>query len=311
MVVFAEVNYPVNHPKDRFTGSLDAIERKLVELQTYGDLDSKISYLDSSGIREYLTELQNLVRLYSKSNRFSGLKPFYEPIKDFEDHISHLRDLKYNVSSAGYYGAQIQQYWTERLNENQWAFHQLLKSNDWSNSEESIPKRIRKSLESINWPSLKKDRNYLLGRLSKYFQKLQEEDYNLNLVEEGLHELRRDARRLSYFNNVINQLVVADYSKACPIGRDIPPVEPSNSKKYSCKVSGCLLDKLSHVNSQMASFRSDTLVYLIKLEAVPQTYVERAAAIQKDLLDSKVLLHLSQQIRSCQTSREKEHDHVP
>ena len=192
----AEVQYPIRHQRDRFVDLLNSIERGLADYNPNAEFQSRTSVIDN--VRESLTQLQNAFRFYSKNeskknpeknNPYAPLTPYYEQVKELEDHISHLRDR----------GGGGEAYEKEKA-----SYEKLMRESDWfKKGEQSLINQMRASIEKVQWPSLEEDRDFLLKKLAKHFEKRHKEEYDFKLLEDGIHEFRRDTRRLSYFNQAV------------------------------------------------------------------------------------------------------------
>lgn len=309
-IVFAEVVYPVQHQSERFEQRLVRIQSAVDRVANLPTTEEKIRTLDGSGAREALTELQNLFRIYKEGKRFEALEPFYEKTKKFEDLISHMRDLRWFASQAENSGnKEASARYVELLREKNSEYDAFIQNSEWfaKNPSESMLTKIRTALSQIDWPTLESDRDYLLKRLAKRMSKIQAKDYDMNLVELGIHELKRDARRLFYLDRSIG-LLQQDYNRACPLGQD--PIEEIRKPivKFQCQISACLTSKLQDAQYKLDSIKMDGLAYELRGEHVPASVIDSAKVVYNDLKGSNVLLHLEAQINGCRSEKSQDAD---
>lgn len=295
----AAVNHPVNHQTDRFDRYLNAIEGYIERSKDYNSLQSKMSYFDSSGIREQLTQFQNLLRMYKSKKRYEAFKPYYEEVKKFEDFISHKRDW------GSFRYAKNPKY-RKLAEDGEKAYEEFLQTSTWFSTKDSMVNQIRAVVEAIDWPSLNKDRDHLLGGMAKIVEKYHDKEYDLTDMELGVHELRRDARRIFFLDYPVNDLVSQSNARGCPIGKAVQIEERVEPKRYTCEVSACLMDKLSSASSRLSSIKYEGMKYDLNGDPIPQSIVDKAQVILDDLKNSNVFLHLAEQLRGCRSPKDEE-----
>lgn len=295
----AEIQFPVQKQTERFEARLQSIESYIKSSEQYPTIEGKIDYFSYSGIRNELTSLQNLVRLYSTGNKYKALKPFYKQVKEFEDLISHLGDLRMFVGQAQ--GPAAKEY-AELLKKKEEAYKAMLEQSNWLNTEASKTQQIRSALATVEWPDLNADRDFLLRKIAKRMQSQQKKKLDMSKVEEGMHELKRDARRLTYMTAPLGyNFIQGDYNRVCPLGKPVVEEELAPVTQYTCKVSECLISKLREVEWAASSMKHEGQAYLLRGEPVSPELLARAKKTHDDLIASETYLHIAAQIRGCRS----------
>jgi hypothetical protein len=301
----SEIHFPIDKQIDRFFPLLDNMDRVTKYLQNYGDIDQKITYLDGSGARETLTDLENILRLYKEDKRYEALKPFYKKAKKFEDLISHLRDLRSFSDDAKYSGnAATAKKYQDLLDEGRADYKKFLEKSGWADG--SFSSDLRKTLKAINWPDLYADRDMLLTQMANNIGELQTKKYDVSKVEEGIHELKRDVRRISYFDHAASNILTSDGNIGCPLGKPVQKLRINDYGAYRCHIPDCLMSKLSNAQYQLDSLKMTGIRYELKGQDVPGSVTQSAQNILDDLKNSKVFLYIEAQLRSCRSSEDGE-----
>lgn len=294
--------FPVDSQMQRFERLLSGIDSRIAEVKALPNYQSKVGRLDRNGIRENLRDLQNLFRLYKGKSTYDVLKPYYDIVKEFEDYISHRRDYVYFANNAS---PNTRVHYETLLNDLETKYADLLNNSAWFADENKMTDQIRASLASIEWPSLRKDRDVILSRMEKLIGKYQEKEYPMEEVEYGIHELRRDARRINYLNHPVN-IIRTNYEMACPMQEGVEPVksEKQEAVNYSCEIPGCIMDRLSRYRSDLNWLKSDGLQYELRGEPVAQSILDRAQIVHDEIKQSQVFLYLSYAIRACREPKD-------
>lgn len=293
------MEYPIRSPVDRFEVRLTEIEQYLMETMKKKDISVQIDYISHSGIRDALTELQNLFWLYSK--KYKQLKQYREITKELEDHISHLKDYERFSSYAKHSNSDTKKKYRNQLEKEATAYKDFLRNSGWLNPGLPLIQKIRTDLKNINWHSLKKDRKLLLKRVENKIDKMHSKKYDFNLVEDGWHELRRDVRRFEYLNDAMDNLVVPSSEISCPLtgttanGANHNPIKDS----YTCYVSGCLLNKLSDISDALGDLKSAGARLEASGKKITGQMTRQVRALYADLMGSNVYTHLVKQLKNC------------
>ncbi len=292
------MEYPIHSPVDRFESRLTELEQYLTETAEKESISARIDYLSSSGIRDLLTELENLFWLYAKQGPF---KPYYKVTKRLEDHISHSEDYARFYAYVSHADPATERKYWNKLKKERAAYEDYLRDSDWLKPGLPLIAQIRETLQYIDWHSPKKDRQLLLKRVAHKIDKIRAKQYNFNLVEEGWHELRRNVRRFEYLNNAMDDLVMPSSEMGCPLTGTTATDHPDNST-YTCPVSACLLNKLTTISNELGDLKSAGARLQASGNEIPKQMTNRVSALHAELMDSKVYTHLIQQLRDCADS---------
>lgn len=295
----------LNHPSERFTRYLDAIDPYIVHINDLKDFEDKVEYSNNESFRSNLTGLQNVIRVYKSHKDFKALAPFYEMVKEFEDHISHHRDIGSNLNSAKGHGSEKAiQHFQKIYDDEIESYKKFFSESNWFLKQNGLSEQLRQILKNLKWRSIEDDRDLLLGRLARFYRKRIKETYDFSQVEYGMHEFRRDVRRLSYFDDALDGIIDFEYDLKCPLGQPVAKVpERSLVTTYRCKISACLQDALNDVNSEMSNMRSEGSNYEHRGEPVSQELVDRGNKVYNNFIEQKVYLHLASQLEACRAPK--------
>jgi len=292
------MEYPIHSPVDRFESRLTELEQYLIKAAEKETISARIDYLSSSGIRDLLTELENLFWLYAKRGQ---LKPYYKITKRLEDHISHSEDYARFYAYARHADPATERRYWNKLKKERAAYRDYLRDSDWLKPGLPLIAQIREALQRVDWHSPKKEREFLLERVAHKIEKIRAKQYDFNLVEKGWHELRRDVRRFEYLNNAMDELVMPRAEMGCPLTGTIATDHP-DSNAYNCPVSACLLNKLTTISNELGDLKSAGTRLLASGNEIPQQMTNRVRTLYTELMDSKVYTYLIRQLRSCTAS---------
>ena len=287
--------------KQRISAKIEAVETNLSSYDSHQNLEDRITALDGSGIREHLTDLQNLIRVYEEMDYCKQFKPFYEEAKAFEDLISHVRDFKYFYQSADQADQETKAKYKKILDAETVKYGQFFETSSWFKSKEmSFRSQMMKAVDLVNWPSAEVERDDALNVLAKRLQKIQDKQYDLNEVELGIHELKRDIRRFSYLRRGYSNLVIED-DNSCPLAEENREQKSPVIDKgaYTCPVSSCLTNRLVNASNALDSIKMSGLEYELRGVKAPQWVHDQAQVIHDNIKNPKILVLLSQQLKSC------------
>jgi hypothetical protein len=184
-------------------------------------------------------------------------------------------------------------------------FKRFIVETDWANPNNFMLDQMKVALESIDWLSLEKDRNFLLSQFARQMKKQHAEVYDMSDYELGMHEFRRDARRLTYMNTAVGELVRgSQQGGACPLNQPVPDDKtPIQNPTYVCEVSSCLVQFLSQLQNDISQYKHSAQNYTIKGMPVPKELINGADGVVKKMRASNVYLHLENQILKCRTEK--------
>ncbi len=318
-------NSPITKPRDRFDEMLSNIEGPINEAKSVEGVEARISSLTFSDVVLHLRRFQVLIYIYQK--QYPELKKYYEEAKTLENLIGHQSDLDAFLSVAQRSGNAAA---IEKATKNRQKGIDDLKAYignaTWFAKNNDLISELKGKLDRIQWMSLEDDRNLVLSRIAKKMKKQHESTYDLNLPEDGMHELRRDVRRFSYLNEAASQLIrpdifdkcsaltVAQYdqlsaeAKAKIIPNVVPMPVPKASKDYLCHVERCLTDKLDSISSSLVPLKYNGALQEARGEPVSPEYIRQANELYQNLVKSNVYLFLWSQLGSCQTKIVEDND---
>lgn len=293
----AEIVYPSTTATERILNKVATVNQYLTSLNASSSVDDKINQLDYSGIREQLTELQNLIRVYQDMKCCKTLKPFYEESKKFEDLISHVRDYKYFYQDAD--NEISKQKYKEILDREVTIYTDFFQNSSWfKTDDQSFSKTLESLLKTLDLPTQAEERNQALAVLAHRLEQIHKKSFDLSKIELGVHEFKRDVRRFSYLRRGYTDLITTDYD-SCPAS--LEEIKAKEVTQYSCAVSSCLTYKLDSAASQLDSIKMDGLQYELRGEIAPKEITDRAQTIHDDIKGSQVLLMIAEQLKQCQT----------
>ena len=313
-------NAPIVNPRDRYDALISEIESYIQPTYNLPDVDSKFNVMRGSGLSQPLRYFQELSYLYEK--KYPDLKIYGDEAKILENHISHYGDLEWFLSSAQGSGNQEAIAKAKQsLDQGREAFKAYVGSSKWFKSgANGMIGEIKAKLTATAWLSMDGDRNLILTRLAKKMKKQHEKTYDLTKVEEGMHELRRDARRLSYLNAAARGIIRSDKPGNCPLLSTAafdalpdadkktpvpnvvkaPVTGPTND--YYCHVESCLTSKLENTSSALVSIKSSAAGYLARGQPVPQNLIDQTKQVYDALVKSEAYMFLWSELKSCRTA---------
>ncbi|MEM7647414.1 MAG: hypothetical protein AAF203_10930, partial [Pseudomonadota bacterium] len=201
----------------------------------------------------------------------------------------------------------------------------------WVQSQPTIGQQMLDDIRSYPWLSYQQDRSYVVSRLIKHLEKLQETPFNFKILEDtetekGLHEFRREVRWFSFKTSNLNGTVNFFDSLPCQNGycpspemaelldKDLhPDVVKSRynklpktpfhwERKYVCPISRCLFYKLNKVVSDVGAIKDgvENGNFTNGLgNETPDQAAEAVATIHKDLIDSGAINEVISQLQNC------------
>lgn len=318
-------NAPIAKPRDRFDEMLAELGGPIDAAKSVDGVEARISALTFGDIVVPLRRFQVLIYIYQK--QYPELKKYYEEAKQLENLIGHQSDLNDFVAVAQQAGnaAAIEKA-TKNRQKGIDDLNAYIETSSWLDENNDMIAEIKGKLDRIQWLSLEDDRNLVLSRIAKKIKKQHESTYNLNLPEEGMHELRRDVRRFSYMNEAASHLVRSDIFNKCSaltqaqydqlsaeakaniIPNVVPKPVPKSRTDYICHVESCLTDKLDSISSSLVPLKYQASLQQARGEPVSPEYIRQANDLYQDLTKSNVYLFLWNQLGSCQTKIVEDND---
>lgn len=301
----AEMNYPIQSPKDRFTKYINVIKPRISEASKIARAEDQLTFINQSGVRSSLNYLQSLIGLYDGKKRYSKLKPFFKSVKALEDHISHYEDLKGFVVTAR--NGKVAKKYEDLFAEETASYIKFLKESNWMKEGNLELVNFEKALNQIEWESLEMDRNFLLTAVAHKMKKQQDEVYDMSDYELGMHEFRRDARRISYLSTGIGELIQSSNDQNCPMNLPIDKAvaKPKNQNSYICYLPNCLQNYLSKAQSDISNYKYQGQDYTLRGEVIPENIIKAASEVAQKVKESNIYLYVENQILGCRTEEYK------
>ncbi|MCC6277611.1 MAG: hypothetical protein IT289_06835 [Oligoflexia bacterium] len=272
---------------DRVVQPLLAIHKILEGAPTEEVILAKIL---KSNIRLQFFKLEAIFRIYTNSKKVLSkkerkrAKKNHKLIIEMEDVIGRFVDdgnlieefRKLKVPQ------QLIDYAIQKSHESQAHLLKSLKEFGWldTTQAQSAYERVLESALDFSDVTNRKDRDFWLTRISKKFNNLMKEEYDLDLIEEGVHELRRDLRWLNIYAAAIGGYVqVIDRKSPIDEIQDVV-LDPSQAKyaelpksphqKRTVFVTQDLFYQLINVVGEFGKLKD----YGLKVEALAEAALE-------------------------------------
>ncbi len=211
----------------RFQPHLDGL-RKIFEEK---DPEKLVDALIKGG-RGYFFSIQGLARIYEDKYP-ETMEPLKEQAKIFEDLIGKLVDNGIHQKYAQDVGApaEVVRHLKAQQKENRQELLEALHEHDWIDSDKPRLERWEKKIAKTDWEGPKKDRMYILEQMFEKVQQLRHKDWDMNELQEGMHDFRRRARWISIYTRTLADLMVMDDR---PLGRwDAILADPVAQSEYA------------------------------------------------------------------------------
>ncbi len=231
--------------------AMERFERSIVPLgEILGASDSAETLarsLPDSLARILAFRLQATFRLYGDS--YAHFKDHKKAVKKLEDEIGDLDLARKQLKYARAHGRD--EATVRRLEKaEREAFAELLKlleEGEWTDGKID---EIHADLENTEWGSDPEDRKLVLGAIESHLREVDGTEFDLDELEDGIHELRREIRWFLMHADASNGLIqlgtqcpVAAYRPllTAPVARSKYAQLPRNSRvRIPCRVSRCL-----------------------------------------------------------------------
>lgn len=178
----------------------------------------------ASGFRNDLFRLESLARIYedypgAPKKVFTALD---KDVKELEGALGKYGEAFDQVGLAKAVKAppELIEKLEVRLEKKTKALAEDLEHEGWFKRKKNPLRDIRDTLSKVKWLSYEEDRNFVLSATASEAKKVQKaidnDDYDVNELQTGVHELRRNIRWISQYSSALNGLVLLD-DKSCPI----------------------------------------------------------------------------------------------
>jgi hypothetical protein len=293
-----------------------------LDLGNQPSLESATARIVEGPARIAAYNLQALGRIYESENKI--FEDVRKDFKELEDAIGTY-DKWANVILAA--KARNSNQDTLRRLETQLASAQvsiknLLKEKSWipTGRQESKLNKIRKKLESYDWPKEKVDRQKRIEFISEEIEVLKKRKYKFETLEEGngIHELRRDIKwivielrvlnGLFVFKSAPNQCAVNAYKDLVnlPIAKSKYSALPGSQREQStCEIDQCLFLGLVSLVEEIG-LEKDAAEADLNIQGNDQNPDQVSASVREkitlrynQMMDSGLLKELGKQVASC------------
>ncbi|NBX76152.1 MAG: hypothetical protein EBQ92_06320 [Proteobacteria bacterium] len=210
MLTFGVPLWAESRQEQRFQKPIHDLQRALNKKNP----DEVLDLLIQNGNRSDLFELEALLRVY-ESEYPETLSGFFEDhIKPFEDELGGWVDVREALEFSKKVEApkEVLAFLKGKEEASREKLKKFLDDQHLigKDSESSPLKQLQEALEETDWSKKKKDRKFVLKSFSKLLKEITTSDYDMKLVEEGIHELRRDARWIPIYLRSFNDLFTLD-----------------------------------------------------------------------------------------------------
>lgn len=193
------------------------------------------------------------MRIY-KDEYPESLKKYSKRVKKFEDVLGAYVDSGKRITFAKEVGAPTSAlaYLRDQQKEVRDDFMNLLDEHEWLKKSGNLTSRMIEVIQNMEWASVKDDRKFVLSWFAEELQKTEETPFDLDELQDGIHEFRRQLRWFVLTAQALDGLLLKSDSKKCPIKEyaTLPKqpiakskyavLEPSPSEKNPCFISECL-----------------------------------------------------------------------
>lgn len=175
--------------------------------------EETIDHLLAVDIRRQLFLLEGLLKLYKTP--FDGvLAKSYERVRELEDVLgdySFARKMAKSAEEKGLPKAAVE-YLQEQAKKTRKQVKNVLKDS-WSKDDrgqvEALDKVVRHVMKA-DWDGPEEDRAFLKERIASEFEEIEKTKFDMNQLEDGLHEFRRQLRWIPIYCEAVDGLVVLD-----------------------------------------------------------------------------------------------------
>lgn len=194
----------------RFQKPIRDLQRSLKQK----DPEEVLNLLIQNGNRSDLFELEALLRVY-ESEYPETLSGFLEDhIKPFEDELGRWVDIREAIAFSEKVKApkEVLAFLKGKEESSKDNLKKFLQEQNLigEDSESSPLKKLQEELEETDWSKKKRDRKTVLKAFIKLLKQIENKNYDLKLLEDGVHELRREVRWLPIYLRSFNDLFKLD-----------------------------------------------------------------------------------------------------
>lgn len=232
MVCFGWTSWSDPRQELRFQKPIRDLQRSLKKKSAEAVVDELIKNTN----RADLFELEALLRVY-EVDYADTLEGFLsEDIKPFEDELGKLLDLREGIAFSEKVGApkRVLAYLKGREEGQREKFKNFLKDHQFIGEDRSKSPlvQLQEAVEETDWAGKKSDRKLVLKAFRKLFKEIEKGKYDMNQLEAGLHEFRRDLRWIPIYLRSFPDLFKLDNREfsAIHISKEDPILKSPYSK---------------------------------------------------------------------------------
>lgn len=277
-------------------------------LRTRGKFKDKFKAMKERDTRKQLFRLEELFRIYSLHPKFGDeLAPWRDFVTKFEDYLGWTIDGKRMLKKAIQLKASPKKIRNleKKAEKIEGKLRDYLRDGGWLGTRpKGEVKRMLAALGSIEWPSPADDREYIARHLSATIRRIQKKSYDMEELEDGIHELRRNLRSFLLKIQALRGKVVygprtgAAKSNAA-LKRLIDSAEKSGSKAPSLEaapgvtativIPEDLADAMSGLVANLGEIKDSGEVAETLTKGDLSEQIENAKEVFKDLEESDLL----------------------
>lgn len=262
----------------------------------------------SSGVRSAVFELQGLARAFDDY-----------PDKKLAEFAAQVRTESKSLEDAL---GSVDKYKTVNQPEKMAAANlkamTLLNGRGWIATDGGpgpIFKNWITTMEKLDWPSDKDDRAWLLGEMADQLKKVENTEYDMNLLEGGMHEFRRQLRWFSIYASVTDGLLQKTDKGEFACKQDPLPFKEFADPRYVvlksdpsvrgvCYISTCLYDEIVGVIGVIGKIKDKAeaeraATGMDNNDINPPAIATQAVYWHSRMISAKILKHTRKQIEAC------------
>ncbi len=205
-----KVEGPVDRPFERIlvpTAKIDAV------LRSEPDADKLVDLVMEKDLRRQVFLLEGAAKLYTDIHG-KPAERVYLGAKALEDHLGHYSMTKSNFATATKVGADPKAIALLKTDmDNSRAALKKLITDEWMPDAKGRIPGLRDVVEDwgeAKWGNYEKDLGKVKGELSRRLEKIENTPYDMNELEDGVHELRRQLRWFPIYAESLNGLFQLD-----------------------------------------------------------------------------------------------------
>jgi len=243
---FAYASSSANRFIQVINGTQQILEKTLFSTKDSSEL-KQTEALSKAGFRVSVFKLQSLGRIYS-----------YHPDQDIKEFATKLRKKSKTIEDL--MGRWDMYTTVKKDKEAKKAVEELfviLKNDNWikKNSAGEIFQNWQNKIKNMNWPSDESDRDFVIKVLANQINTTIETDYDMSLLQAGMHEIRRELRWFLIYSLVLDGVIQKSNTGPlrCPLRRlqfkefvdeKYASLKTDRSIKNFCPISACIYDEI-------------------------------------------------------------------